>query len=291
MVKTTLVTTVSVALALAVAFATGRDGMAFAGVPVTLVCVAIAFAIQWVAFVPSYLLRTETAYDLIGSISYLATLWFAVMAAGAWQLRSLLVAAAVSLWTLRLGVFLFLRIRKDGKDGRFDDIKTDAGRFFVAWTLQGLWVYLTLAAALTVVVQTQDVPLGLRDALGLGLWAAGFAIEGIADRQKSVFRAVHPGRFIDTGLWAWSRHPNYFGEIVLWSGIALVASSTLHSWQWLALISPLFVTVLLTRISGIPMVEKRADARWGHDPAYRSYKRGTPVLLPWPPGQSTKPGL
>jgi steroid 5-alpha reductase family enzyme len=119
--------------------------------------------------------------------------------------------------------------------------------------------------------------------LGLLIWIAGFAIEVISDRQKSAFRHRHPGRFVDTGLWAWSRHPNYFGEIVLWTGIAVIASSTLRGWQWVTLVSPVFVLFLLTRVSGIPMLEKRADERWGDDAAYQRYKENTPVLVPRPP--------
>jgi steroid 5-alpha reductase family enzyme len=121
------------------------------------------------------------------------------------------------------------------------------------------------------------------DSIGLLIWALGFALELVADLQKQGFRRRHPDRYIDTGLWAWSRHPNYFGEIVLWTGVAVMASSTLQGWQWVSLISPVFVTLLLTRVSGIPILERRADARWGHDEGYLAYKIRTPVLVPHPP--------
>ena len=111
----------------------------------------------------------------------------------------------------------------------------------------------------------------------------GFTFEVIADRQKSRFKQAHPDRFIDTGLWAWSRHPNYFGEILLWFGIATIAATTLQGWQWVTLVSPLFVTLLLTKVSGIPMLEKRADERWGTREDYQAYKSSTPVLFPRPP--------
>ena len=176
-----------------------------------------------------------------------------------------------------------MRIRAAGSDTRFDQIKPSASRFFVAWTLQGLWVFLTLCAGLAAITALSAPALGIRDAFGLTVWVFGFAIEVTADRQKTVFRRKHPGRFIGTGLWRWSRHPNYFGEIVLWMGIAIVASSALRGWQWVTMISPLFVAFLLTRVSGIPILEKRADERWGDDPAYRRYKSRTPVLLPRPP--------
>ena len=114
------------------------------------------------------------------------------------------------------------------------------------------------------------------------IWLTGFTIEVMADRQKSRFRAdpANRGRFISTGLWSRSRHPNYFGEITLWVGILLIAAPTLRGWQWVAVLSPLFVTVLLTRVSGIPLLEKKADTKWGDDPAYQEYKASTPVLIP-----------
>jgi len=107
----------------------------------------------------------------------------------------------------------------------------------------------------------------------------------VADRQKSHFKAdsQNDGRFINTGLWSWSRHPNYFGEIVLWIGVAVITLPVLQGWQWLTLISPVFITLLLTRISGVPMLEARADEKWGGQEDYEIYKRSTSVPIPWPP--------
>jgi steroid 5-alpha reductase family enzyme len=199
--------------------------------------------------------------------------------------RSLLLLVLVMIWAGRLGTFLFQRVRKKGKDARFDDIKTNFVQFLNTWTLQGLWVTLTLSAALAAITTTVRKPLDLFALIGSLVWAAGFAIEVAADSQKRRFRAdpEHEGDFIDTGLWAWSRHPNYFGEIVLWIGVAIIALPVLRGWQWIGLISPIFVAVLLTRISGVPILEKRADERWGGQPDYEAYKARTPVLIPRPP--------
>jgi len=155
----------------------------------------------------------------------------------------------------------------------------------MAWTLQGLWVFLTLAAALRAMTSAQPGRLGLVGFVGLAVWAVGFAIEVVSDRQKRAFRQdpANSGRFISTGLWARSRHPNYFGEIVIWLGIALIAPPSLSGWQSVTLISPLFVFLLTTRVSGIPPLESRAEKRWGNDPDYRAYKARTPVLFPRPP--------
>lgn len=275
---------VAVAVAVAVAAAGARGGIVVGGVPVIALCCGLAFAVQWVVFVPSYLKRTEHYYDLTGSVTYLLVTWLAVGLSGSTHPRTLLVAGAVSVWALRLGTFLFRRVKRDGKDGRFDDIKNDASKFVIAWTLQGLWVFLTLCAALAAITTREPAPLGWRDGVGAAIWILGFATEVVADRQKSAFKEERSGEFIDTGLWSWSRHPNYFGEIVLWVGVAVVASSTLRGWAWVTMISPVFVAFLLTQISGIPMLEKRADDRWGDREDYQAYKARTSVLVPWPPG-------
>ena len=164
----------------------------------------------------------------------------------------------VSVWAARLGSFLFRRMLRAGKDDRFDALKPSALRFLAVWTVQGLWVSLTLAAALAAVTTSAREPLGLLALLGLATWIVGFGVEAVADWQKSRFRAdaANRGRYVDSGLWAWSRHPNYFGEIVLWIGMALIAVPVLSGWQWFTLISPLFVALLLTRISGVPMLER-----------------------------------
>jgi steroid 5-alpha reductase family enzyme len=196
--------------------------------------------------------------------------------------RSILLLALVAIWAARLGIFLFRRIRKAGKDARFDEIKPSFMRFLSTWTLQGLWITFTLAAALAAITTTTRKDLGLLALIGFLIWAFGFAVEAIADAQKNRFRANpnNKGRFIHSGLWAWSRHPNYFGEIVLWVGVAVIALPVLRSWQWVTLISPVFVALLLTRISGVPILEKRADEKWGGQEDYEAYKERTPALIP-----------
>jgi steroid 5-alpha reductase family enzyme len=143
---------------------------------------------------------------------------------------------------------------------------------------------------LVAITATLRKELDLIALIGLLVWGFGFAIEVAADAQKGRFRAdlENKGRFIHTGLWAWSRHPNYFGEIVLWIGVAIIALPILRGWQWVTLISPIFVTVLLTRISGVPLLEKRADEKWGGQEDYEAYKARTPVLIPRPPVRTIK---
>lgn len=249
---------------------------------------ALAYVINWLVFVPSNIAKTEHYFDLTGSATYVTVVIVALVLSDDLDTRALVVAAMVVIWAVRLGSFLFLRIRRAGRDGRFDEIKVDSARFFMTWTLQGLWVLLTLACALAIITATERVSLGWIGVVGIAVWIVGFAIEVIADRQKSEFKRnpANEGRFISGGLWAWSRHPNYFGEIVLWSGIAIIALPVLSGWRWLMLISPIFVFLLLTRISGIPMLERRATERWGGEEDYERYVANTPVLIPRPPRSS-----
>jgi len=235
--------------------------------------------------VPSNVAKTEHYFDLTGSATYISVTALALLLSDDIDVRAVIVGVMVMLWAVRLGSFLFRRVRRAGRDGRFDEIKTDSLRFLMTWTLQGLWVLLTLAAALVIITGVDRKPMGWVAIAGIAVWAAGFAIEVVADRQKSIFKGdlANDGRFITSGLWSWSRHPNYFGEIVLWVGIAVMALPVLSGWRWVALISPVFVTLLLTRVSGIPMLEARAEKRWGQEEVFQEYTRNTSVLIPLPP--------
>jgi steroid 5-alpha reductase family enzyme len=267
-------------LAIAMAWAGSQGGASAAGFPVFAWCALLAFVLQWLAYIPAYLRQTERFYDLTGSITYVSGTLLAVALCNATDTRSLLLAGFILIWAARLGSFLFKRISEDGTDSRFDRIKPDPLRFFLTWSLQGLWVLLTAACAWAAITAA-PVPLSMLDIPGVALWLSGFFIEVCADRQKRRFRAESgPDVFIQTGLWARSRHPNYFGEIVLWLGIALLALPALQGWQLATLVSPLFVFLLLTRVSGIPLLEKKADRKWGGQADYEDYKARTPVLVP-----------
>lgn len=287
--RTLIVFPVVVLIGAFFAWVGSQGGYTFSGIPVFALCIALAFIIQWIAFIPAYIMQTEKFYDLMGSITYLSVAWLAVLLSPVMDGRSWLLVGIVSIWTIRLGVFLFRRISAAGEDRRFRDIKPSFVRFLNAWTIQGLWVSLTIAAALAAITSGTRQSLGIIALIGFLLWLLGFGIEVIADQQKSNFRAdpQNKGKFINTGLWSWSRHPNYFGEIVLWIGVAVIAIPVLSGWQWLTLISPIFVFFLLTRVSGVPMLEKQADEKWGGQSDYEEYKARTSTLILRPPSAAS----
>ncbi len=289
--KFLVVVLIAVTTGLGVSFAGGQGGASLGNLQVMVWCAILAFVINWIAYIPANAKQTERFYDLTGSITYVSVIGFALVFSDKVDTRGVLAAIMVVVWAVRLGSFLVIRIVQDGKDDRFDEIKIKPLRFLSAWTLQALWVVLTAACALVIITSDYSKPIGVLGAVGLIVWIIGFIIEVIADAQKRAFRKNedNTGKFINTGLWAWSRHPNYFGEITLWIGMALFALPILSGWQYLTLVSPLFVILLLTKVSGIPTLKGKADARWGDNPEYQAYIKNTSLLLPLPP-RTTKEG-
>ncbi|MCX7607628.1 MAG: DUF1295 domain-containing protein [Anaerolineales bacterium] len=271
--------------AVALAWAGSQEGMTLNEIPVFALAIGLAFVINLLAFVPAFLLQTEIFFDLTGSLTFLVVLAFVVLAV--WRLappdaRAWLSVALTITWAIRLGVFLTLRIRRTGKDARFDELKRSLLRFLLTWMMQALWVSFTLAPVLVMLTTQNRKPFDGFALLGLLLWVVGFLIEVVADVQKIRFCAdpSNQGKFIQTGLWSRSRHPNYFGEILLWLGMTTIALPVLQGWQWVVALTPLFVALLLIRISGVPLLERRAEERWGALLEYQEYKRRTPLLIP-----------
>lgn len=269
-------------LGVLLAFAGSQDGQYTAEIPIFAACVGLAFLLNWIAFVPAFAKQTERFYDLTGSLTYISLVVISLFLSKDLDLRAILLGVLCLVWTIRLGSFLVKRIKRDGKDDRFDSIKPNALRFLNAWTLQALWVVLTSAPVIIAITSIHRTSLGIIGIIGVVIWFIGFGIEVVADMQKSNFKMdqSNQGKFINTGLWSTSRHPNYFGEILLWVGITILAAPALQGWQWIALISPIFVTILLTKVSGIPMLEAKAEKKWGGQADYEKYKKSTPMLIP-----------
>lgn len=276
-----IISAIAIILGILLALAAAQGGQQISGVPLIAMGIGLAFLIQWIVFVPSFLARTEHFFDLTGALTYI-TVTLALLLLSERDARAVVLTVMVLLWALRLGSFLFLRVRRAGGDSRFDERKNSLPAFLAVWTVQGLWVSTTALAAWIAITSQQQRPLGPFALLGIALWLIGLTIEVVADVQKSRFRAdpANAGEFISTGLWSRSRHPNYFGEILLWCGVALVAAPVLHGWQWIGLLSPVFVTILLTKVSGIPLLEERGMERWGDRADYQAYIQRTPALVP-----------
>lgn len=276
---------ISLVIALSLINAGSQGSIIVNELPLFAICAPIGFLLHWTFFIPSYALKTDHYFDLIGSTSYIATVITAAMLSPSLDMRGMIISGMIIIWAIRLGLFLFTRIKQDGKDVRLDVIKTKFIRFLNLWTLGGLWVLVTMGAGLAAITSTISLEIGIIGYIGIGLWIFGFMVEVMADSQKRQFRKDpnNKGHFISTGVWSWSQHPNYFGEITLWFGIALLAYPVLSGWQLATLISPVFVYLLLTKVSGINLLDDIAKERWGSDPEYLDYTRRTSKLILSPP--------
>ena len=247
--------------------------------------VLLAYVIHWIAYIPAYMFQTEKFYDLTGSVTYLSVVWFVFLSTYksiSLNFGNLILVLLISIWTIRLGLFLFIRIHKAGEDKRFRSIKTSASQFFMTFTLSGLWVTLCSMCALVAISSPEGLVMNALTYIGIILFIIGFGIEIIADNQKTAFRSIEANKdsFITSGLWSKSRHPNYFGEVLLWFAIAVISFSSLEGLQLITLISPVFTYILLVYVSGVRMLEDMNDKKWADDEKYKSYKENTPMLFP-----------
>ncbi|MFO7841458.1 MAG: DUF1295 domain-containing protein [Fidelibacterota bacterium] len=238
-----------------------------------------AVGINILMFIPAYLFKTDKFTDLSYSLTFIILMIIAWILQP-FSVENTLVTAMIVIWGLRLGMFLFVRIGKIKRDKRFDGIRESFFKFLQFWVLQGVSVWIILLPAL-LFIENEEPRLCYA---GLVIWAIGLIMESIADAQKYHFtqEVSNKGKFIDTGLWKFSRHPNYFGEILCWIGIYLFVFLSFTPREMLiGLASPLYIIFILLFLTGIPTVEKRANEKWGDDPDYREYKRKTSILIPW----------
>jgi steroid 5-alpha reductase family enzyme len=238
--------------------------------------------VQIVGFIFAFIYQTERYYDFIGSLTYSSSALIVYFSLPTKTQTDNVLLIVVLIWSLRLGLFLFRRILEDGHDTRFDKPKQSFFHFLQYWTGQAMWVSFTCIAVYVAMISNEPNTLSPISLMGVFIWIIGFIIEVIADSQKRNFRKDlnNKGRYISSGLWSRSRHPNYFGEITLWTGVSLIALTSLNGIGYVALISPFFVYALLSKGSGIPLLERSADKRWGDELDYEEYKKNTPVLFP-----------
>lgn len=242
----------------------------------------LIFIIQIIVFIPSFIFKTEHYFDLTGGITFIIVILYAFYEK--FQIiefidfRSVILVLFILIWSLRLSLYLFFRV-KVGGDVRFIEIKKNFLRFMCAWIFQGTWVFICSFPVL-IVLLNKPLENDLFLYVGIFFWVFGFLFEVIADRQKVIFNKTNKGKFISTGLWSFSRHPNYFGELVLWLGITIISLPTFLEFQYLGLITPIFIYLLLTKVSGVNLLEELAEKRWGNSKDYILYKNNTPVFFP-----------
>ena len=282
-IRNLIITAVTLLFVVLIAYLSREsDGNYIFTIPLLVFLVCVIILIQWVMFLPSYLKSTEHYFDITGSITFITVSILAFILSDNKNIRSILLTLLIIVWATRLGVFLLKRVKAAGSDGRFDDLK-DFSTFFMVWNLQALWITFTLLSSLIIFTSNHSGNLEIYDYIGIITWISGLFIEVVADKQKSDFKndISNKNKFISTGLWKYSRHPNYLGEIILWTGITIIAIPLFSGWSWLGLISPVFVFIMLKFISGVRILENRADMKWGKDKEYLKYKNSTPEIFPF----------
>jgi steroid 5-alpha reductase family enzyme len=254
-----------------------------------LVSFGVAFAVNGAFFAVAAARKTDVVTDLSYSLTF-ALLAVVLLFAGAAKPAQLVASLLVVVWAARLGAYLFRRILRMKVDHRFDGMREHPLRFARFWLLQSITVAVVMLPVSYLLGRDHPPGLGLWSIAGAALWLAGLLVETVADAQKAAFKAKEEnrGRFVATGLWRYSRHPNYFGEMLVWWGLFVSTVPALHGAAFAVVVGPVFITLLLLFVSGIPPVERSADEKYGSDPAYRDYKRRTSILVPLPPRSAAR---
>ncbi|XP_042499631.1 uncharacterized protein C594.04c-like isoform X7 [Macadamia integrifolia] len=243
----------------------------------------ITVGYQLFFFVVTALLQFDKVTDFAGSTNFIILAILTLVLKGTWHFRQVILTLLVVIWGLRLALFLLMRILQWGEDRRFDEMRSNLWKLAVFWTFQAVWVW-TVSLPVTVVNSSDRNPsLQAEDIIGWIIWIIGFTVEATADQQKLLFKNSmnNKGKWCNVGLWRFSRHPNYFGEILLWWGIFVASAPVLESNEWLVILGPIFLTLLLLFVSGIPLLEESADKKFGNLAEYRIYKRKTRNFPAW----------
>ena len=247
--------------------------------------ISTIFGIQIIGFIPSFYLKSEKYYDFFGGLTFVSSISLISILkfkkSNDLSIREIILAISVLIWTIRLTFFLFQRVKRVGKDERFDSYKFSFSKFLLAWMTQGLWVFMCLFPTL-IVFSSPDNDEILYLTFGGLIYSVGLVIEIIADYQKTIFNKINNKnrKFISIGLWSKSRHPNYFGEFLIWAGTTIICFPVFSGFKYVALITPIFIYFLLNYISGVNLLEERAKEKWGNNPDYIKYLKTTPRFFP-----------
>ena len=242
----------------------------------------ISLAIQIILFIPAFLFKTDKLTDLSYGLTFIL-LAFIGFISGSESIGRTILFVMISLWALRLISYLFIRVNKVGKDSRFDGIRESFSRFIKFWFGQGVIVWLVSLSSILAFAYS-DFTFNTISYVGAIIFASGLIIETIADWQKFQFKKdkKNAGRWTDVGLWNYSRHPNYFGEMLVWIGIWIyVASMISLKYALIGLLSPAIIIVILLFVTGIPTPEKKYDERYAKNKEYKKYKQSTSKVILW----------
>ena len=245
----------------------------------------LSVSVNLIFFLVALTLKTDKVTDLSYSLSFMAIAPLLLAANGMnFSLQQLIVTLAIVVWGIRLGSYLFYRILLTKTDERFDDKRNNPKRLTAFWLLQITAVWLILMPYSFYLTSRTVGGMSFITLSGLAVYAAGLIIESVSDYQKFIFKKQpdNKGKWMDKGLWHWSRHPNYFGEMLVWWGLFVVVVPYLTGLKLLALIGPVFITLLLLFVSGIPLLEKSAEKKYGNNPDYVAYRDSTSLLIPLP---------
>ncbi|PLX83286.1 MAG: steroid 5-alpha reductase [Desulfuromonas sp.] len=251
---------------------------------VFLLAAGVLLVFMTAVFVLALCLRDNSIVDVAYGLAFVLASWSAYLFFGEGHPRQVLVLLLVTVWGARLAAHIFLRKRGEGEDFRYRKWRQEWGDSFVwrsylqIFLLQG-GVVLVVALPVLTVIDRSGGPLGPLDLLGVLVWILGFGFEAVGDWQLLRFKGdpVNRGHVIQTGLWRYTRHPNYFGEATLWWGLFLIALGA--PWGWAALLSPALIAFLLLKVSGIPMLE----AKYEGNPEFEAYRERTNAFFPWFP--------
>lgn len=235
-----------------------------------------------VMFIPAFIYKTDKLTDISYALTFFAVSIFSYFRSSRDIVHAILLAAVVA-WSIRLGSFLYIRILRMKRDRRFDDKRDNFFKFLGFWIIQGITVPVVMLSSV-LVFSSGSTSINFISYLGLVIFVLGLLIEAVADKQKFDFSGdpKNKDKWIDSGLWGVSRHPNYLGEMMVWSGLYLFGIASLSGISvWIAALSPVYIASLILFVSGVPLLEKSADKKWGTDKAYQAYKKRTPVLVPF----------
>lgn len=239
----------------------------------------ISFFINLIMFLIAFWKQTDKLTDITYSLTFIALVFLSYTNSEK-SFVDLVILILVIIWAVRLGLFLMSRVSALGKDDRFDKMRPKFFSFLGFWCLQALSVFIVSLSFLLAFIAVRKIPTSIFY-IGLMVAIIGLIIESLADYQKNRYKTKNRNLFMSVGLWKFIRHPNYLGEILFWVGIFLISFSYTQNYFWIAMIGPAWIILLLTKVSGIPLLEKKWEKKYGSMSSFREYQKRSWRLIPF----------